>query len=415
MVKVFDNRVEKAIDILWCERQLERGNEAKKLLEDAVREGQADACYFLALCYGGANCVDSGFGFQDNIEKAYHYLDMSIEKGSAVGMFGARRFGGYKPKGGSFVNVPYESSKEIWKVVCSMADAGQLFIKYLVANAYYYGDVAQLTEIDFDSETNEQIDKQFKLWAEQAISIYEELIEQNMIMGISNYIDIITSGDYGIPKNEKRARELEVIGAENGDPYYMVKIGQELEETQAEKSKEYYERALKHRQSIAGFYLGKLYTLGGRLPRNLIKARDYFENCLACGTEIAGCHNRLGEIYFYGGDGIKTDYQRAVFHFLNACDKGNYWCSDMLGTCYLKGLGVSMDYTKALEELSRSPEETLSAIGLGEIYAYGLGVPVDMKKAMGYWNAFPKHPAVIKNKKNFKRTLFGWKRNSTYH
>lgn len=409
-MKAFDERIEKAVSILWCDRQLERGREAMELLEEAAEEGHGDACYFLARCYAGPSYVDAGFGFPENDEKAYQYLDMSIEQGSAVGMFGARRFGGYKPKGGSFIHAPYESSREIWEEVCAIANSGEKFIKYLVANAYYYGDVAQLTEVDFASETNEQIDNQFKKWAETAIDMYEELLEQDMIMGISNYIDIITSGDYGVPKNKKRAKELELIGAQKGLPYYMVKVGQELEGTQAEKSKEYYEKALRHRQTIAGYYLGKLYTLGGKLPRNLKKARDYFEDCLACGTEIIGCHNHLGEIYFYGGDGIEADYQRAVFHLLEACSRGNYWGSDMLGTCYLKGLGISKDYGKALEELSRYPGETLSAIGLGEIYAYGLGVAIDIKKAMNYWNAFPKHPAVMENKKNFKRTLFGWKR-----
>ena len=82
----------------------------------------------------------------------------------------------------------------------------------------------------------------------------------------------------------------------------------------------------------------------------------------------------------------------------------------MLGTCYLKGLGTQVDYVKAKEEFERCPEKALSAVGLGEIYAYGLGVPVDIKKAMSYLDKFPQHEHVIANKKNFKRTLFGWKR-----
>ncbi len=87
----------------------------------------------------------------------------------------------------------------------------------------------------------------------------------------------------------------------------------------------------------------------------------------------------------------------------------NYWGSDMLGTCYLKGLGTNVDYVKAKEELSRYTKEALSSIGLGEIYAYGLGVPVDIKKGMEYWDRFPNHQKVIEHKKNFKKTLFGWK------
>ena len=47
---------------------------------------------------------------------------------------------------------------------------------------------------------------------------------------------------------------------------------------------------------------------------------------------------------------------------------------------------------------------------LSEIYAYGLGVPVDIRKAMKFWKQLPNDPRVLENKKNFKRTLFGWKR-----
>ena len=83
---------------------------------------------------------------------------------------------------------------------------------------------------------------------------------------------------------------------------------------------------------------------------------------------------------------------------------------------YVMGLGDvteasgEAEWIRAKEQFDRYPGEELSAIGLGEIYAYGLGVPVDIKKAMESWNLFSSNPRVIENKKNFKKTLFGWKR-----
>ena len=139
-----DERIEEAVQILWVDRQFERGEEAIRLFMQAAEEGNPDAYYFLARCYAGPSYVERGFHFADDDEKVKEYLDLSIEKGSALGMFGARRFGGYKPKGGSFVHEPYRSSKEIWDKVCAIADTGEIFTQYLVANAYYYGDVAEL-------------------------------------------------------------------------------------------------------------------------------------------------------------------------------------------------------------------------------------------------------------------------------
>lgn len=406
-MKKLDDRIARAVQILWVDRDYNRGQEALNLLDQAAKEGNADAYYFLARCYAGPSYIDTGFDFLDSDQKVEEYLNLSIEKGSALGMFGARRFGGFVPRCGSFVHEPYHSSKEIWDEVCAMADTGEIFTKYLVANAYYYGDVAKLTEMDFSKTSKIELDWQFRRWAEKAISMYEELIDRNMMMGVSNYIDIITSGDYGVPKNEKKADELMQLAAERGNPFYMIKLGQRLEETQPRQAEEYYLRALEHHYDGAGYYIGRLYTFKGKLPRDLKKARDMFERYIK--GEETGCNNYLGEIYFYGGDGIEPDFNKAFRHLLTARDRGNYWGSDMLGTCYLKGLGTAVNYAEAKKELERYPNETLSAIGLGEIYAYGLGVPADIKKAMTYWDKFPNHASVIEHKKRFKKTLFGWK------
>lgn len=410
-MKALDSRIQQAVQILWCGRNFERGAEAKALLEQAAAEGNADAYCFLARCYAGSCFVEPGFGLPEDDDKVEEYLNLSIENGSAIGMFSARRFGGFKPRCGSFVHEPYHSDREIWNEVCELAGSGNIFARYLVANAYYYGDVGEFLEIDFSNVSEKQLNSQFRQWAMTAISMYEDLISHNMFMGLGNYIDIITSGDYGVPKNEKRAQELCYLGAEKGIPFYMVKVGQSLEEAQPDKAIEYYKRALNSNYPEAGYYLGMLYTFKGRMPRNLNIARVYFENCLNAGQQLTGCNNMLGEIYFYGGDGIERDYNKAFRYLLAAHNRDNYWGSDMLGTCYLKGLGTSVDYMRAKEEFEHYPGEALSAIGLGEIYAYGLGVPVDIKKAMTYWDKFPEYPVVIEHKKHFKKSLLGgWKR-----
>ena len=403
-----DDRIGQAVQILWIDRNADRGAEAVRLLTQAAEEENAEAYYVLARCYAGPHFIDPVFKFPDREDKVEEYLNLSIEKGSALGMFAARRVAGFQPRCGSFVHEPYHSDKEIWDEVCATADSGDIFSKYLVANAYYYGDVGKLTEMDFGGVTKIELDWQFRRWAEKAASMYEELIGRNMMMGVSNYIDIITSGDYGVPKNEKKAQELIQLAADRGDPFYMVKVGQKLEESNPEGAREYYQRALDRDYGGAGYYLGRLYTFNGKMPRDLKMAKEIFEK-YSKDNEI-GCHNLLGEIYFYGGDGVEPDYNKAFRHLLAARDRDNHWGAALLGTCYLKGMGTAVNYVEAKKEFERYPKQALAAIGLGEIYAYGLGVPADIKKGMAYWDSFPEHPAVAEHKRHFKKTLFGWKK-----
>lgn len=411
MVKRFDKRVEQAVDILWLHMQFDRGLEARNLLEDAAKDGDADAYFFLARCYAGSCFVNSSFCLEEDDALSEEYLNKSIEAGSAVGMFGAKRFGGFEPRCGSYVHEPYQSAKEVWDEISEMAEAGDLFCQILIANAYYYGDPIYFFGIDVHRISKNEWDGKMHEWTLKAIPIYENLIAHGVMMGLVNYIDIVRSGDNGIPKDEEKARQLEQIGADHNMTWYQIKVGRNLEETNPKKAEEYYEKALRLHDMDACYYLGKLYSFGGKMDRDLQKAKYYFEMGLEANPESIGCNNCLGEIYFYGGDGIEVDYHKAVTYLLEASNRDNHWGCDMLGTCYLRGLGTEVDYAKAKIEFERYRPDALSAVGLGEIYAYGLGVPVNIEKGISFWQKYPDHPRVKENMQNFKKGLFGgWKR-----
>lgn len=404
MSNVFDERVEFAVQNLWVIPNVEKSREARRMLEEAAAEGDGDACFFLARCYFGECFVDPRFGFEDDDAKGERWLQKGLERGSAVTMFGAMRVGGFKPDKGTFVYPPYGSLKEVWDEVEQKAIAGQVFCKYMIANAYYYGDVINFLGMD---------SKEVKLadvveFQTRAVSMYEGIIAAGSVLGISNLINIITSGDFGMPKNERRAKELQHIGAERGVAQFECMEGRNLEEAgNIEKAVEMYERAMEHNDSDACYRMGMLYTYNGKLPLDLRKAIECFSRGIELNEDATGCHNRLGEIYFYGGQDIEPDYAKAVGLFLKVRADNN-WSADMLGTCYLKGWGVAQDYGAARKEFEVKPASCLCALGLGEIYAYGRGVKKDIKKAMGYWNLFPEHPRVIEYKSHFKKTLFGW-------
>ncbi len=400
---VFDERVEYAIQNIWVNSRSGNGPQALEGLREAALEGDGDACYFLARCYSGPCYVDPGFGFESDDEKAEEWYNKSIELGSAVGMMGAMRVGGFRPRCGSFVHAPYTSKREIWDKVVELARGGQIFCKYMVANAYYYGDAVELAGLTINGPQD------VCSLQRKAVQIYEEILAEGMAMGLGNLIDILTSGDYGMPVDRERARRLEERGAQLGIGVYEVKVGLRYADTQPGKAMEWFRSAAEHGDSDGYYELGRMYSYRSKNVRNLNTAKEYFEKAIRMDAQAVGAYNLLGEIYFKGGDGLEVNYQEAVQCFLKAIDI-NTWCSDMLGTCYLHGLGVPQDCARARELLEKRPDTYLSCLGLGEIYAYGMGVPADIGKGMSYWDKFPQEPEIIEHKKHFKKTLFGWKK-----
>ncbi len=369
MSKCFDERVEYAVEQLWVRRDRTQGEKAKQLLEQAAAEGNADAYYFLGRCYLGDCFIEPFFGFEENEYKGNDCFRKSIELGSAVGMFASMRLAGFIPPGGTFVHPPYHSLREIWDVVESYANNGQAFCQLLIGNAYFFGDVIEFFQ--YPNVTDEMI----RGYMYKAMQYFDMSLANGNFFVLRNYINILTSGDYGMPINHQKEMELINLGAEHGVGFCEIDKGDSYGLDDALTALEYYQRALEHGEAKA--------------------------------------YSRIGKVYFRGGRGLAKDYNKAMEYFRIAREKDK-WVSDMLGTCYLKGWGTPVDYAAAKREFEVYPGERLSAIGLGEIYAYGLGVPVDIKKGFSYWNKFPADIRVIENKRNFRKTLFGWKCKKAY-
>ena len=51
MGKYYDDRVEFAVRYLWLEPHAGKAKEAVQKLEEAVKDGDGDACFFLGRCY----------------------------------------------------------------------------------------------------------------------------------------------------------------------------------------------------------------------------------------------------------------------------------------------------------------------------------------------------------------------------
>jgi TPR repeat protein len=91
----------------------------------------------------------------------------------------------------------------------------------------------------------------------------------------------------------------------------------------------------------------------------------------------------MGEIYFFGGDGLHPDYQLAEKYLLIAADELDLQACNTLGVIYEKGLAGEVDKKKALAyyEKAANSGHAKAQASLGFAYAGGGGVDHDLIKA----------------------------------
>lgn len=401
--------VRDAIAKLYLHPHTQEGEQALEMLEEVAEQGDKDAYYLLGRCYAGPSFISSVHGFFEDHDKAREYFYKSTLHGSALGILGYMRI---SSKNNYVLYPPYESIQRVWEDVYSLAEQNDIFAQMLIANAYYYEDVAIIFEegriASCDPAAYERLAYE---WMKKAISLYENCIDHGLTLVIGNLIQLYTKGMHGLPIQPHKELELWRRGASMKDGRYEAKLGVWCSEHgQHSQAAGYFESAYQHGNLDGLYHLAEEYTFRGGLPLDLLTACKCLEECLAKKHQVLVCHNMLGEIYVFGGSGVMVDYEKAFYHLQSANQIDyNIWASDLLGTCYLKVLGTKPDYQKAMQLFEMDVSKPMSCIGIGEIYAYGLGVKQDIRSAMIYWSNHPKDERVLANKKNFKRTIFGWK------
>lgn len=365
MTALFDERVEKAIEIIWFDRNPGRREEALSMLRAAANLGDGDAYYFLGRCYLGKSYVDPAVEMPEDTKFAFECFNMSLIFESAVGMFGTMHQEGYAPPDGTFVRPPYHSKKEIWDVVAQKAEQGQIFCKYMIANAYYYCTVGDFLDITPERVGIQKYRRLQYEWTAAAARLYEACVASGLGIAIPNLVDLLRTGRHGAPVQLQKSRNYIHIGAGMGIGAYERIVGNEYRDNgKPAKAVELYERALAHRDVYAYYCLGRLYTFNGALPLDLKKALSYLEKGYALLPDDAGFCNLLGEIYFRGGEDIRPDYEQAFLLLSKAYFRGSTWGSDMLGTCYLNGLGTAPNMGMARKLFELNPGKPLAAGGL---------------------------------------------------
>lgn len=99
----------------------------------------------------------------------------------------------------------------------------------------------------------------------------------------------------------------------------------------------------------------------------------------------------LGLAYEYGV-GVRPNAEEAIHCYQKAVEQGDISGNEHLGSLYLQGHGVPVDYEKAFRYLTMNDElrYELSNYLLGEMYRQGLGVSKDEEVACRYFEVITK-------------------------
>ncbi|MDE0391636.1 MAG: tetratricopeptide repeat protein [Rhodospirillales bacterium] len=91
----------------------------------------------------------------------------------------------------------------------------------------------------------------------------------------------------------------------------------------------------------------------------------------------------LGSLYIHG-NGVAVDYAEALRWTRKAAEQGDVTGQFNMGTIYAGGLGVERDYGTAADWFARAAEQddAASRFNLGVLYARGLGVPRDDEESL---------------------------------
>lgn len=95
---------------------------------------------------------------------------------------------------------------------------------------------------------------------------------------------------------------------------------------------------------------------------------------------------QIGRLY-QEGDGIKQDFNKALYWYKQSAQNGSVDAQFCLGECYRLGLGTSQDYKEALKWYKKAAEQDyiLAIINIGVCLQYGQGCEKNLEQAVQYY------------------------------
>lgn len=446
-----------------CEANAEQ---ALKLLNESSELGSAHSTYLLAKCYL------NGEGVTEDKVKAVQLLRTAHSGGciSATYLLAhcLHQFEGVGPEG--YSGETLEQSRELFDIAVKKGHAtaayelgmiynqnGEIFaykqkaatLFEIAANQNY---PQAITELGILYETGSGVQKDgqkaFKLYrkanklgdlqsiyhlgmcylkeigTEKDVEKGRDLLEQAVSININSaktQLGILYKDGIGGPKDESKAVELFKQAADNNDVEAKYQLGLCLFDgigIAADRSKaiRFFVDARKEDHTEASYLLAKIYMYGINARKNIEEAvnifkhlvnrkkhvpsmyelgKHYVENSntekLSKGislleraeqNEYPDSFNLLGNCYLKG-IGVVLDVKKAISYFYKAIDAGNLHAKVNLGQCYIEGNGLCLNQEKGFRILNEAPQDDPAAkFRIGVCYYKGVGVEHDVEKGI---------------------------------
>ncbi len=406
MGKVLSNEVKQALKDIYYQEWTGKGKEAFAMLEQASAAGDGDATCLLARCLCGYQYVWAGHGFPEDDDRATELLHKSVEQGSALGVMVALRSGELTPSVEK--RMPFASLQEAFDEVLVLAEEGDAFCQYTIANSYFWWDFLRIQNKGKDSFPNQAA---YKAYLSENIAKCEDwfwkALHGGMYFAANNLNRYYTQGDEDLiaPQPEK-AKDLFRIGAEYGHPIQQAIYADSLDEAgKPEEAMIWYKKAAEGGHPGAWTDVGLYYFDGTGVEKDEAYAVKCYEKDMS--TNVLRTRNFLGKAYFFGR-GVPQDYAKAFQLLSWAYDRGSKWGVFYLGKCCFYGLGTPQDYGRALKFLEEVNWNYWEADYLrGMIYGQGLGVAQDIPKGVAYLQKAGNHQEAKEELLHYKKKLFG--------
>ena len=408
MGRFFSDRVETALKYIYYDMGAGRGQEGFQLLQQAVWDGDADACCLLARCLYGPEYTWPGHDFPVDEQTGDELMRRSVLGGSAIGTLLSLRSGVMDRQLAQA--MPFGSLQEAFDLVEDKAEHGEPFCQMLIGNVYFWGDFVTIqgrSQADLDSADA------FQSYLRESYAKCEDWLWRAYRNGVSlaclNLSNFYRNGKPGLisPRPEQE-REVDRYGSEKSYPDVMCFYADDIYRDDRAKAFELYRRSAKLGEPRAFFWAGYSYELGEGVPKDDASAAQYYQQALSAPIqEKVNPANRLG-MYYYDGRGVERDYAKAFQLLKWAEDHGGPVMLYYLGACYANGQGTQQDYAKALTYLDQVNWNCQPAFYLlGKMYCNGLGVPMDIPKGVEYLQKAGDYREAKEELRHYKKTLFG--------
>lgn len=404
----FGNNVEVALYYLYYGMRNTdyNGEKGIELLKKAMNEGDPDAPYFLARCYGGPDTIWEGLGLEHNDDKYYKYLARSIDRNSDIAILTSLNSDQLTKI--MLKKVDFKDFEKVFQSVLRKAERGEPFCQYAIGKAYANGDILKISDVQKENfETTDKYTECLKGMIEKSISWYEKAFDNGVFLAGEALHALYESGKGELFSADKtKSSQVLKRGADCKYPNFQIKYGEYLyNNMEFDDALIYFNDALKQNNPVALGYCGNCYHALG----NFKKAYDYFSQSIDSPAEHWSDYLNIAQMIYEGRPDVPKDFKKAILYFEIASESSPSR-NDMLADLILHGKGCEVDVYRSyeyLKEFMNFHDSSLSRYLYGIYLIRGFGIfSPDLDAGIRQLEA-SSDPRVNKEIAKYKKNIFG--------